>query len=146
MREPCRADREARKQSAEMADAKTPQLAGGEQGAPPVASGASLAVQAAPVGSHVLHPESGAEPSSIAPAEKSAAFKLSQEGPATSGVKTSGPPDSKCAPSDPDANVCTRVRIAHKPKEGLEAKKATSKSSWTDVKRKRPEEGTGIPR
>lgn len=157
VREPCRADREAKKRVNEMVGAETLQLAGGalrtdgEQGTPPIASATSMAVQSAPVRSHVLYPDSGAGPSRIAPAEKSTAFKMGQEEPETGGVssgftgETSGAPNSKCAPSDPDANFCNRVRIAHKPKQGLEGKEDSSKLSWNGVKRKRPEEATGIP-
>lgn len=159
VRKPRRAEREARKQIGEMADAETPQLAGGalrtdgEQGTPPMASATSLAVQFAPVSSHVLLPDSGAGPSRITP-EKSTAFKMGQEAPETCRVssgftgETSGPPNIKCAPSDPDANFCIRVRIAHKPKQGLEAKQASSKLSGVKngVKRKSPEKATGIPR
>lgn len=156
VREPCRADR---KQIGDTASAETPQLAGGvlrtdgEQGVPPSASATSLAVQSAPVSSHVLYPDSGAGPSRVAPTEKSTAFKMDQEGPETCGASseftgaTSGPPNSKCAPSEPDANFCNRVRIAHKAKQGLEAKKASSQLGWDDgVKRKRPKEASGSPR
>lgn len=151
---PCRADREAPNQMVEMAGAETPQLAGGalstdgEQAAPPSASAASTAVQPAPGGFPVLCPDSGAGPSRVAP-EESTASKTGQEGGETGGVgpgrsgETSGPPNRTCAPADPDANLCKRVRIAHKPKQGLEAKQAASRLIG---KRKRPEGETDIPR
>ncbi|CAF91116.1 unnamed protein product [Tetraodon nigroviridis] len=136
-----------------MAGAETPQLAGGalstdgEQAAPPSASAASTAVQPAPGGFPVLCPDSGAGPSRVAP-EESTASKTGQEGGETGGVgpgrsgETSGPPNRTCAPADPDANLCKRVRIAHKPKQGLEAKQAASRLIG---KRKRPEGETDIP-
>lgn len=156
VREPCRAEREARKQIATMGSAETPQLAGGahrrdgEQGAPPIAFATSLAMQSAPVSSHVPYPDSGAGPSSIAPTEKSAAFEMGQEGPEMCGVssgvtgETKGPPSSKCAPSEPE--VCNGVQMAQTSKEGLEAPEASSKLSVNGVKRKRAEEATGTPR
>lgn len=158
VREPRRADREAQKRVDEMAGAETPQRAGGalgtdgKQGPPPIASAKSMAVDSAPVSSQVLYPDSDAGPSTTAPAEKSTEFKIGQEEPETGGVssgftgETGGAPNSKCAPSDPDVNSCNRVRIAHKPKQVLEEKQASSKLSCNGVKRKRPEEAAGMPR
>lgn len=153
VREPSRADREARKQIGELAGAGTPQLSGdGERGTPTTAAATSLAVQSSPVCSHGLSPDSCAGPPRTDPTEKSTAFKMGQEGPETCGVssrfsrETSGPPNSKCAPLDPDANLCGRARTAQNPKRGLEEKQNRNKLSWNSVKRKRPEEATDIPR
>lgn len=115
---------------------------------------AGVDVQSAPVSSQVLHPDPGAGPPRIAPAGKSTAFKMGPEGPETCGLssgftgETSGPANSKRALSHPNADFCNRVRIAHKPKQGLEAKKAGNELSWNGVKRKRKRaaEAPGIPR
>lgn len=158
VREPCRVDGEARKQMGGVAGAETPQLAGsalrrdGEQGTPPIVSATSSNTQSAPVSSQVLYPDSGAGPPRIAPAGKSTALKMGPEGPGTYGLssgftgETSGPANAKRAPSHPDADLRNRIRIAHKSKQGSEAKTAISKLSWTGVNRKRPAEATGIPR
>lgn len=157
VREPCRVEREAQKRVVDLADTETPQLAGGalstdgEQGVAPIASASSSAGRSAPVSSHALYPDSDAGTSRAAP-EKSAAFKTGREGPERCGVssgftgETGGPPSGKCAPADPDANLCNRIRIAHKPKQDSKVKQASSKLSWNGGKRKRPEEKTDIPR
>lgn len=156
VREPCGADGEARKQMGGVAGAETPQLAGGalrrdgEQGTPPIVSATSSNAQSAPVSSQVLYPDSG--PPRIAPAGKSTALNMGREGPGTYGLssgftgETSGPANTKRAPSHPDADLRNRIRMAHKSKQGSEAKKASSELSWNGVKRKRPAEATGIPR
>ncbi|TWW68702.1 Zinc finger protein 106 [Takifugu flavidus] len=125
VREPCRGEREARKQTSQTAGAKAPQLAGGslrtegEEGALHIASTA-----------YASRP-STSDPSRIAPAGSSTAFKVGQGGPRTH-----------------EGGICNRVRIAHKSKPCLEAKEARrlSLKEVTSVKRKRPEEAESMTR
>lgn len=156
VREPCRADREARKQIREAAGAETLRRAGGSpesEGAPHVASAPSASPSAGP---RPPYPDLAADPSGIAPGETSTAFKLGQEGPemckVSSGLTgdTTAPSNSDGAQSQSDAKICARVRIAHKPKRGLEAKQGGSTLSLKEVNnvltRKRPEKVKDIPR
>lgn len=127
VRELCRGEREARKQTGQTAGAKAPQLAGGslrtegEDGALHITSAA-----------HASRP-STSDPSRIAPAGSLTAFKVGQGGPRTH-----------------EGSVCNRVRIAHKSKPCLEAKEASSRLSLKEVtksvKRKRPEEAKSMNR
>lgn len=128
VRELCRGEREARKQTSQTAGAKAPQLAGGslrtegEEGALHITSAA-----------YASRP-STSDPSRIAPAGSLTAFKVGQGGPRTH-----------------DGGICKRVRSAHKSKPSLEAKEA-SRLSLKEVtnsakrKRKRPEEAKSMTR
>lgn len=142
VREPCRADGEARKQMGGVAGAEKQQLAvgalrrDGEQGTPPIVSATSSNAQSAPVSSQVLYPDSGAGP----PRPETYGLCSGFTGEA------SGPANTKRAPSHPGADLRNRIRIAHKSKQASEAKEASSELSWNGVKRKRPAEATGIPR
>lgn len=128
VRELCRREREARKQTSGATVAKAPQLAGGslttegEEGVPHITSAVYMSGPPTSVGSRVPYPGSGADPSTIAPA-----FKVGQGGPRT-----------------------REVRIAHKSKWGLEAKEASSRLSVKEVtksvKRKRAEEAKSTTR
>lgn len=118
VREPCEADREARKQTSETPGVVTPQPGGGnegEKGELLTTCAANTSVQSASVGSPVPTPASG----------KSTAFKIGQVGPEVLKV-----------------GICNRARITHKPV--LEAKQTSSRLSLKEVnnsvKRNSPEE------
>lgn len=127
VRELCREEREARKQTSQTAGAKAPQLAGGslrtegEEGALHITS---TAYASGP---------SISDPSRISPAGSLTAFELGQGGPRTR-----------------EGGICRRVRIAHKSKPCLGAKEASSRLSLKEVtnsvKRKRPEEAKSMTR
>lgn len=124
VREPCGADREARKQTSETARAETLQHVGGnksQEGELLITSAAHASVQSETVGCRVPRPDSG----------KSTAFKIGQVGPETREV-----------------GISNRARITHKP--GLEAKQTSSRLSLTEVnnsvKRNSPEEAEDMTR
>lgn len=127
VREPCRGEREARKQTSQTAGAKAPPLAGGslrtedEEGALHITSAA-----------YASRP-STSDPSRVAPAGSLTAFKAGQGGPGTD-----------------EGGICNRVRIAHKSKPCLEEGGASGRLSLKEVansvKRKRPEEAESMTR
>lgn len=134
VREPCTADGEAPKQKGGVAGGALRR--DGEQGTPAIVSAASSKAQSAPVSSQVLYPDSGAGP----PRPETYGLCSGFTG------ETSGPANAKRAPSHPHADLRNWIRIAHKSKQGSEAKKASCQLSWNGVKRKRPAEATGVPR
>lgn len=127
VRELCRGEREARRQTGRAAGAKAPQLGGGSLGT----EGEEGALHITPA-AYVSRP-SASDPPRIAPAGRSAAFNVGR-GEARTG----------------EGGTRSRVRIAHKSKPCLEAKEASSRLSLKEVtksvKRKRPEEAKSMTR
>lgn len=156
VREPCRADREARRQNSE-AEVQLADQAGAEKEQPPVGSfgnyakeaalritsAATTSVQSSPVSSLAPASHSGVRPSDIVPAKpKHTAVKLTQGTPQhcekssvvasdTNGALDSHISLSRCsgttASSESNVNISHRVRIAHKPGKVQEGKEAVFK-------------------
>lgn len=157
VREPCRADREARRQNSEAAGVKMVQPAGAIEGALNITSAATTSVRPSPVSSHEPVSDSGVRPFEKVPAQpKCTSAKMTQRGSQTcekSSVyvgDTYGP--SHCSTASPEAEVtvCRRDRIAHKPRKVHEWKEANKELSLRevcqDVRRKTQQKAKGTAR
>ncbi|XP_053301898.1 zinc finger protein 106 [Pleuronectes platessa] len=144
VREPCRADREARRQNVEasdqVADRSTTQQAGAAQGQP--SGAASTSVPCPQVAPFVPEAPSGVCPPNVAPATpEQTTVEVTQEMTGCAGNATSSEQSSP------------RVRIAHEPRrrspagkeagrKSLSSSGSKNKLSWSEMYNKRKREGS----
>lgn len=157
VREPCRADRAARRQNSEATGVKMVQPAGAIEGALHITSAATASVPTSPVSSHEPVSDSGVHPCEKVPAQpKCTSAKMTQgrsqtcEKSSVFAGDTYGPSHCSIASSEAEVNICRRVRIAHKPRKVQEGKEANKEQSLRevcqDVRRKTQQKAKGTPR